>query len=62
MEAYKQQDELWDKKGFCCDTIEDCADCKICGNNGRYRHECNDEEDCENCPHYNTCLGELFKT
>ena len=44
MEAYKQQDELWDKKDFCCDTIEDCADCKICGNNGGYCYECDDEE------------------
>ena len=46
MEAYRCHDELWDRKNFYCDAVDDCEDCKICANNGGYCTDCDDEDDC----------------
>ena len=59
MEAYKVSDEMWDSKEFYCDSMGDCASCKICVDNGGICADCYEEDedddeecdgDCENCP------------
>lgn len=59
MEAYKMQTELWedkiafkdgniDKEEY-CKIAKSCEDCKACMDNGGYCHECDEEDDDDQC-------------